>query len=355
MKILHAIRRLQKSAGTSTFCVEVCNGLAAAGHEVAIATCHPEDRCNFNIADGVSVVDVRDFISSKLEFSPDVVHLHALWSPFLRRVRNMAISSGTPLIWSTHGLTAPWAMRYKWWKKLPVWLLYQKRHLIHANLVHSTTALEAGWNAGLGIKRNVVIPLGTSEYPDESVVEKKILLFVGRVHPVKGLENLVRAWKLSCDSGVAGWELRIAGPDQNGYKGFLELLVQELGLNESVEFAGPLYGHELSRQYDECACLVLPSFTENFGATVVDALAHGKPCIASTFTPWDELPMRNCGWHVSNEPATLASAIVEMASMDSAARREMGSRGRRLAEEKYTWKAVVEKLERAYVQVLQGE
>ena len=181
MKILHVIRRLQQSAGTSTFCVNVCNGLAAGGHEVSIATCYPSDRDNFALHPSVRVVHVVSCVSCQVDRLPDLVHIHALWSPFLRVVANWAYKNAIPIVWSTHGLTAPWAMRHKCWKKLPVWWLYQKRHLQRARLVHATTELEAQWNARLGIKNNVMIPLGTNETPTMCDRVTPRLLFVGRL------------------------------------------------------------------------------------------------------------------------------------------------------------------------------
>lgn len=148
--------------------------------------------------------------------------------------------------------------------------------------------------------------------------------------------------------------MRIVGPDQAGHRAELEKLVGELGLNDAVKFIGSKFGAELSNEYETCDCLVLPSFTENFGATVVDALAHGKPCIASTFTPWRELNDRGCGWWVSNNPEHLAKAIQEMIVIGDDKRREMGSRGRKLVEEKYTWDAVVKAMVKGYEEVLNG-
>ena len=348
MRIVHVIRRLQKSAGTSTFCVEACNGLAAGGHDVSIAVCYPEDRGNFSLQAAVKVEHVDKYIGGGRGLLPDVVHIHALWSPFLRKVANWAHDCNVPIIWSTHGLTAPWAMRHKWWKKMPVWWLYQKRHLGWARFVHATTELEAEWNVKLGLRSNVIIPLGTSEKPGFPQNNGRCLLFVGRLYPVKGLDNLLRAWATVDEQTRRGWTLRLIGPDQAGYRKELEDLARRLGIGDSVTFPGPRFGNELSREYDDCDCLVLPSYTENFGATIVDALAHGKPCIASTFTPWKELEERKCGWWVSNEPLPLAKAISGMIESGENVRYVMGMRGRALVEEKYTWGAVVKSLEIVY-------
>ena len=206
------------------------------------------------------------------------------------------------------------------------------------------------------------------------------LLFVGRIYPVKGLVNLIKAWGIvmkqssvptplatACAARFArgirspfpvplsNWKLRIVGPDEAGHQFELESLVRELRLSGGVEFAGPKFGEELSREYENCNCLVLPSFTENFGATVVDAMAHGKPVITSTFTPWQEVRERGCGWWVSNEPESLARAIGELIGLGDEERAAMGAQGRGLVAEKYSWPAVAETVLNAYRSILKGK
>ena len=287
----------------------------------------------------------------------DVLHIHGLWLPIFHRAAKWARAKSIPVVWSTHGMTAPWSMRHKWWKKQAAWWLYQWQDLKRAAAIHCTTELEVGWNKALGFNNCFVAPLGTRENQLHSSTHNAntILLFVGRIYPVKGLVNLIKACKILHDSTCSAWlnwKLRIVGPDESGHQFELESLVRELGLGDSVEFPGPKFGDDLSAEYDNCDCLVLPSFTENFGATVVDAMAHGKPCIASTFTPWRELQDHGCGWWVSNEPKKLAAAIGEMMSLGDAKRREMGAKGRRLVEEKYSWDAVAHTMINEYKKVM---
>ena len=338
MKILHVITGMQKAAGTTTFVENVVVGLKALGHDAEIAMAE------------------SGFVQC------DVIHIHGLWSALLHAASQFAKANDIPVVWSTHGMTAPWSMRHKWWKKLPAWWLYQKWDLNRAASIHCTTDQEVVWNNALGFGNCFIAPLGTNEISNHvDHVEHlcKTLLFVGRIYPVTGLVNLIKAWKLVLDSACSTrfdmcWKLRIVGPDQAGHQAELEALVRELSLCGSVEFVGPKYGAELNAEYDNCDCLVLPSFTENFGATVVDALAHGKPCIASTFTPWRELTERDCGWWVANAPKPLADAILKMVSLDDAACCAMGERGRKLVEEKYTWSAVVKKMVDKYEEVVNG-
>lgn len=331
MKILHVITGMRKAAGTTTFVENVVNRLRQQGHYVEIVM-SPNGFCRC-----------------------DIIHIHGLWSGLLHRAACYARHNKIPVVWSTHGMTAPWAMRHKWWKKLPAWLLYQKLDLRKAAAIHCTTELEVGWNKSLGFSNCFIAPLGTNEYQSHSPTSTRnsnythTLLFVGRIYPVKGLVNLIKAWAL-CNA--KGWKLRIVGPDQAGHLASLQSLVSQMSLVSSVEFPGPKFGDELSAEYENCDCLVLPSFTENFGATIVDAMAHSKPCIASTFTPWRELQERGCGWWVSNEPDKLAKAIQEMIDAGDENRREMGLRGCKLVEEKYTWDAVGKTMVKGYEAIL---
>lgn len=357
MKILHVITNLQRAAGTSVFCGEVANALAEMGHDVTIAIVDPESKDKIPLDERVRLVSIASLLGSK-SCGFDIVHIHALWSPALHLASKWARRLGIPVVWSTHGMTAPWAMHHKRWKKLVAWRLYQQRDLLKATAIHCTTEQEVAWNRSLGFGKFIVAPLGTSEVPSRDGARTdrhdRVMLFVGRIHPVKGLANLINAWGLVAKHRpliADGWKLRIVGPNQDGHQVELEKLVKELGLCDSVEFAGPKFGDELSSEYGNCDCLALPSFTENFGATVVDALAHGKPCIASVFTPWKELVDFNCGWWVSNEPQPLANALSEAMSLDDASLCAMGEHGQHLVNEKYTWRAVAETMLAGYASV----
>lgn len=175
MKIIHVITGLQKAAGTTTFVENVVSGMRVAGHNVEIAM-------------------------SRDQLVPcDIIHIHGLWSVLLHKASIFARRHKIPVVWSTHGMTAPWSMRHKWWKKFPAWLLYQRRDLRLADAIHCTTEQEIEWNRQLGFKKCFVAPLGTREFSNriEQIEHtEKVLLFVGRIYPVKGLVNLIKAWKL---------------------------------------------------------------------------------------------------------------------------------------------------------------
>jgi glycosyltransferase involved in cell wall biosynthesis len=358
MKILYVITRLQKAAGTSVFCGEVANGLAAMGHDVTIAVVNPGEQDLYPLDKRVKLISISSILTpnSYLLTPNSVIHIHGLWSPILHKVNAWARKNKTPVVWSTHGMTAPWSIRHKWWKKFIAWHLYQKRDLKNAAIIHSTTALEVEWNRKLGFKNpQIEVPLGTF-IQKESAAELRNtgdalkVLFVGRVYPVKGLMNVVRAAVKLNDVNI---KFRIVGPDQAGHLSELVAEAERLGVAAMFDWAGPKYGDELSREYDRCDILILPSFTENFGATVVDALSHSKPALASMFTPWKILEERECGWWVSNEPEKLAETFKKIAALSAEELESMGERGRKLVEEKYAWDAVCSAMIRGYESCLE--
>lgn len=354
MRVIHFTCDLSAASGVATFVRKMDSCLRAKGVDSQV----------------VSKVLQLEVGNDK----PDLVHIHGLWLGAYHKVASCARKNSIPVVWSTHGMTAPWSMRYKWWKKLPAWLFYQKRDLLGAFAIHCTTDQELEWNRKLGLKNCFIAPLGTDLLVDGQRLETggqsldvsgRRLLFVGRIHPVKGLENLIRAWGMAVGRnreadgsrqlvvGGERWRLRVVGPDEGGYLARLKTLVASLELKDRVEFVGSRFGGELQKEYDDCDCLVLPSFTENFGATVVDAMAYGKPVIASTFTPWKEVSDRGCGWWVSNEPGELAKAIVEMIEIGDEKRRAMGQIGQLLVGEKYAWGAVADTMIREYNRIRQ--
>jgi len=339
MRVLHVSNDLGASSGVGTFVRHVIAELAARGIEAPV------------------VSSAGELDAAAARGLPDAVHIHGLWLGLHHVAATWARAKGVPVVWSTHGMTAPWAMRHKWWKKLPAWWFYQARDLKGAARVHCTTELEVEWNRARGLTRTFVAPLGTEV--EESGVEREgggggplRVLFVGRIYPVKGLMNLVRAAGLANADAAGrvsprGVEFRIVGPDQGGHRAELERACARLGVR-NFTFVGEKRGAELSAEYEACDVLVLPSFTENFGGVVADALAHGKPVIASRFTPWDVLERSGCGWWVENSPESLAKTIGNVAGLPPETLAEMGRRGRALVEARYSWSAVGEVLARVY-------
>lgn len=363
MKILHAIQGLPVAAGTTTFVAGVANESARMGHDVTVAVyCEPapHDRALFDAS--VKVVSMPSIIDRPATESTrfDVVHIHSMWNIWLHRVAVWCRKNEIPYVCSPHGSATPWAMRYKAWKKWTVWWLYQRRDFRKAVALHVTVPTEQTFVRRLGMKNPVIVaPLGVALPPVKTRVDdgrtRRVFLFVSRVQKVKGLDNLIRAVSELRKSGVSDGQIplfRIVGPDQENHTAELKLLAHELGVEKDFEFAGPRYGDELSAEYERADVFVLPSRSENFSAVVADALAHAVPVITTKGTPWSEIEEFNCGWWVDVGIDPLLPALKSAMACSESDLIEMGRRGRKLIEKRYSWSRATADLIAGYQRVL---
>jgi glycosyltransferase involved in cell wall biosynthesis len=214
--------------------------------------------------------------------------------------------------------------------------------------VTSEEEAAAGLSAGITTTA-VTIPFGV-ELPSRTVREAieqtrdtgpdiysrkpQTALFLGRIHPIKNLRSLIEAF---ADARLKGWRLQIVGPDEVGHQAELEELARRLGVASLVFFEQPTYGDAKARLLAQASVLVLPSFTENFGMVVAEALVHGVPAIASTGAPWRALETERCGWWIPPTREAIADALGRAASLDPSELVDMGDRGRAYAEASLTW------------------
>lgn len=353
MRVLHIVQHLHKLSGVSVFCAEVCDALAQEGAEVSIAVQNISDPNQIPSRTGVKRFGEQELLTHSTAKDWDVVHIHNLWTPVLHRGAAWARRNNVPVVWSTHGTLSPWAFRFKWWKKMVPWYLYQRADLRSASIIHVTSADEETWVRNAGLRQRVVnIPLGTHLPPQVPVrcAKVKTLLFVGRIAPVKALPTLLDAWTMV---RPVGWKLRIVGvQDFDGYTDSLKAQCDRLGISTTVEFPGQRFGEDLLGEYADASALILPSHNENFGAVVIDALAWGMPVITSTGTPWQEVAKFGCGWWVDNTSQELAEALKDLIALSDEERCMMGEKGRRYVEGRYTWQSVARELKGVYESLL---
>ena len=334
MRILHIITGMQKAAGTSVFCGEVCNGLVALGHEVTIAVVNPEAPDCYPIDSRINIISIASLLDNFVKSSGttaaakasvrlnyDLIHIHGLWEPILHKVARWAARNRVPIVWSPHGMLTLWAMNNKKLKKRLAWWLYQRWDLKKSAFIHATAVSELEDVRRMGLENRVLVaPLGVNI---DGHVErqaradgKKVLLFVSRVQRKKGLENLVKAWARLSTELKSRWVVRIVGPDQEGHTEELKVLCAELSVDNDFEFIGPRYGEKLQQEYADADLFVLPTHSENFGSVVIEALAHCVPVICTKGAPWKELETHKCGWWIDIGVESLAVALKESMSLD---------------------------------------
>lgn len=358
MKILHVITGMQKAAGTSVFCGEVCNRLVQNGHEVTLAVVDCKQDNFYPVDERVRVVAIESVMNGNEPF--DLVHIHALWSPILHQVAKWARRHKIPIVWSPHGMLTPWAMNNKKWKKLLGWWLYQKWDLTRSELIHVTAQSEVADVRRMGLKNKIMVaPLGV-EVDDKAKRMKRedgkqVLLFVSRVQRKKGLFNLVQAWAQLPAETRMNWVVRIVGPDQEGHTAELKKLGAELSVENDFEFVGPKYGDDLTCEYASADLFVLPTHSENFGSVVIESLAHRVPVICTKGAPWEELETHKCGRWIDIGVEPLLKALTEAMAFSPIELQAMGERGRKLVEGKYTWHKVVRNILHLYKFICKGE
>jgi glycosyltransferase involved in cell wall biosynthesis len=234
-------------------------------------------------------------------------------------------------------------------------VLYQRRDVRSASMLHATSAMEAENLRQLGFRQPIAVIGNGVDVPWPAARlradDRHTALFLSRIHPKKGLLDLVTAWAIV---RPPGWRVVIAGPDEGGHERDVRASVTRHGLEESFTFAGEVDDDSKWAYYAAADLFLLPSYSENFGTVVMEALASGVPVITTRATPWEELQTRRCGWWIEATPTALAAALTMATSLDDAERVAMGARGRAMAEERFGWSRVGAEMRAAYEWLLGG-
>ena len=293
----------------------------------------------------------------------DIVHCHGLWMyPSLACLR-WAKRTGKAYVISPRGMLDPWALQRSRWKKRIAGLLFQNAHLRRASCIHALCEAEAYAIRARGLQNPIcVIPNGidlpsqdfTSSPPWSDMIpaDEKVLFYLGRLHPKKGLANLLRAWRSVADA-AAGWHLVIAGWDQADHESELKTLARELG-TQRVHFPGAQFGAAKAAAFRACNAFVLPSLSEGLPMALLEAWAHAKPVL---MTPECNLPdgfAADAAIKIAPEPEGIARGLRELFSKSETERNEIGARGRKLVETRFTWPIVAGETLAVYQWLFEG-
>jgi poly(glycerol-phosphate) alpha-glucosyltransferase len=349
------------------------------------------------------------FLEELMAYDPDLTHTHGIWVYSSVATNVYSRSRKRPYIISAHGMLDPWAIKNSRWKKAIAFHLYEGVHLQGARCLRALCEPEARAIRQLGLKNDIVIipngvdlPTGPppSAAPWASVIEpgKKVILFLGRIHPKKGLPNLLRAWAqlqgsvVNGQSSVVGgrgdWALAIAGWDQGGHEQELKGLANELGIKwidirdpkatrnpslpasaasgqlssspvvrpgpPTVLFLGPQFNKGKEACYHYCDAFVLPSFSEGVPMAVLEAWAHSKPVV---MTPECNIPQgftAGAALNVETGAESIAEGLKKLVEMSETERAAMGARARALAAERFVWPRIAADMKKVYEWMLGG-
>jgi glycosyltransferase involved in cell wall biosynthesis len=275
----------------------------------------------------------------------DVVHLDYVYSFPTLPTHFQCRLLRKPLLWSPHGALMRWERSSRRTSKA-IWdFLWYHGSDLQQLVVHlASEQEEENARARFPKLQTAVIPNGVDVpaelNPTESNRELR-LLFIGRLDPIKGIENLLKACSTMAFNSELGWRLAIAGGGKPAYVAQIKKQIVAYGLNERVRMVGEVLGDAKKKLFENSDVALVPSYKENFGIVVAESLAHGIPVIASRGTPWGGLEQKGCGLWVENDPETLASAIRRISTMPM---RTMGLRGREWMRRDFSWRSVANQM-----------
>ena len=298
----------------------------------------------------------------------NLLHTHGLWMypsvaglQWARRRKN-------PYLVTPHGMLDPWAVGNARWKKRLAGWLYENAHLHGATCVHALCEAEVHAIRTYGLKNPIcLIPNGV-EIPKELAADapswkedvpagSKILLYLGRLHPKKGLVNLLLAWDIARRKEprkAADWCLAVAGWDQNGHEDELRTVCKKLCVESSVRFVGPQFGIDKHKTYYAASVFILPSLSEGLPVAVLEAWSYRLPVLMTSQCNLPEGVRAEAALQIEPEPNTIARSLIELFSMSDSERAAIGRRGRQLVEMHFSWPKIAEELYSVYEWMLGG-
>jgi glycosyltransferase involved in cell wall biosynthesis len=358
--------------------------LAALGHNVSYwATADKSDREELASIDSAHLYDIgwprswyqsKNLVRSLLAGvgSVDIMHISGMWLHPTYAASRIARTNDTPYVLGPAGGLEPWRLkssRLKQLKKAVYLNLVGKSMMQGAACLHACSVQETEHFRQVGYRGPItVIPNGVdiSEFTSgdrceaeaywPELKERPIVLFMSRLSREKGLDQLIPAWAdLVKSPPYKDTMLVIAGPDDRGYRKAVEAIIDKYNVSPQVCMTGMVRGRRKLALLRRADIFILPSYSENFGIVVAEALACGTPVITTTGTPWQELQAVDAGRWVRPEKTELACALLELLDMSESQRKTMGRRGMTLIKQSYTWDRIVKKFLTVYDRILSGK
>ena len=292
-----------------------------------------------------------EFLQALMACQLDLVHTHGIWMYPSYAVLRWSRESGRQFIVSPHGMLDTWALRRAALKKRLAGALYEYGHLRGAACIHALCEAEYRAIRAYGLRNPVaVVPIGIDlphartvrppPWADLLPQNSSIMLFLGRLHPKKGLGNLAQAWanlRKTHYEISRNWHLVIAGWDETNHRKLLEHIVVANGVLDSVHFIGPQLGSDKAATLSHADAFILPSLSEGLPVAALEAWTYGLPVLMTSECNLPEGFTSGAALQVGNTVQELTRGILQFFHMTDEARRNMGQRGRALANSHFTW------------------
>ena len=381
MKILHVTASLSPEWGGPTkVVIELTEELVRKGLDIAIfSPIKNGDKVKIKPPQGVNLhlfkeeFLARCWTSYSLDFAEavkqnihkfDIIHIHEIWHYPHYIAYKAAKKAGKPYVITIHGALNPWCLGYKSFKKKIYASLIQKHILKEANVIHAITDEEVKQIKNFVSSNNIVmIPNGINSedfinlpsrkemeklYPE--LIGKKVFLFLGRLHPVKGLDLLAKAFGMIARERDDIY-LLIVGPDSNGYKIQVEKVLESEGVLNKAIFTGMLNGHEKLAALSRADICIVPSYSEVRSIVALEAMICKLPVIITRQCNFPEVAEYEAGIVIEPDLKQLTEALNILLS-NSKLCKKMGENGRRLVLDNFTWDKITDKMIKVYEDTL---
>ena len=294
----------------------------------------------------------------------DGLHIHGLWEQSTAVACRLARQLGKPYVLSAHGMLEPWALGTKQLKKSLYAALVERENVAGAACLHALTAAEAEQYRNFGAKGPIAVVPNAVALPEDAHADlfldrfpelrgKRVVLFLSRLHPKKGLDLLMEAWARVAP-GHREACLVIAGPDADGMQAGLERVAVERGVDAQTRFAGMLAGALKWSALDAAEVYVLPSYSEGLSMALLEAMGMGLPVIATRACHMPAITAANAGWEIDATAEALTTALTEFLEQPAQTHWAKGRNGARLIADRYTPAAVARGMADVYGFVLGG-
>ena len=321
----HVIDSISDEASGPSYSVpRLCGALAAQGANVRLLTVgdlnssfggfrhdtYPPDFSNIPVLGQLRFSSALKDALTRIAETTTIIHTHGLWRMANIYPAAAAQRARSQFVLSPRGMLGEAALEFSARKKQLFWTLAQGGAARAAGCLHATSRQEYEEIRTFGLKNPIaIIPNGIDLMPAVAKVRpsegQRTLLYLGRLHPKKGLDRLFDAWG-RIEDPHPDWQLDIVGPIDSDYARDFEGAHCRRP-NSRVRFVGPLYGEDKLNAYRQADLFVLPTLNENFAMTVAEALAQGTPVISTKGAPWAELVSHGCGWWIDHGTEPLAA------------------------------------------------
>jgi len=278
---------------------------------------------------------------------PDLVHLHGLWTYGSIVAQIWKRRTGNPVVVSTHGMMDPWALRHRPLKKWTAGVAYEWANLRNASCIHALNGGEVKALNDRGFRNYIVqIPNGVdlAKNINCSGSPKKTLLYLGRLHPKKGIAETLIAWSLfqkELSISPAQWQLVIAGWDDGGHLNKLQGLVKKYDIEKHVRFSGPVFGDTKDYLYASADATILASYSDGLPMTVLETWAFGKPAFITEQCNLPEGFKEGAAFRITTDPQNIAEALITVLP-DRPRLITAGQAARALVERSFNWEIISE-------------